>query len=139
MVVSASARQAGGWRFKSCHCQLSNFMISSSINSVHFWSGVNFIQKKLSKKSYPQISEVKILSRRVIQNFFYPNKHHFISRKWCHATLYLHFWNAHFVKLMDLGIVPQSSEPNRQDLNQYYFKWYHLITCIMRFIIFFAQ
>ena len=36
----------------------------------YIWSGVNFIQKKLSKKSYPQISDLKILSRRVIQKYF---------------------------------------------------------------------
>ena len=37
-------------------------------------SGVYFIQK-----SWPQISDLKILSRSVIQ-FFYPNKFHFLSQ-----------------------------------------------------------
>ena len=34
------------------------------------WSGVNFIQKKLSKKSFPQISEVKNIIQKSYPNFF---------------------------------------------------------------------
>ena len=40
----------------------------------------------LSKKSYPQISDVKILSRRVIQ--FFIHVHATTSKKWCYFTLF---------------------------------------------------
>ena len=45
-----------------------------------------FHPKKFSKKSYPQICDVKNIIQKSYPKLFYPNKCHFISHQWCYPT-----------------------------------------------------
>ena len=101
-----------------------------NIWKIHFVEkdGASFIQKELSKKSYPQMSDVKKLFRRVIQKFVIQ-----IVLSWCCSVVLGHTWLHFFcIQLYFITFEVNNSEIERvTEMEKKLFYWMTVLNIVL--------